>query len=278
MTPVIAAVMTALDCALVVGAILKSWVWINSARWAVDRGAAYALDVEKIEKPTAADRMHLIRKHGGDSFFIGAKSVRLYRTAPQIGWIGGPLLRYLFIVTPCFLVLVLSSAWVTVQVANWRVSQFVAGTLSGWACLYALGLIVEAITWYVIAQDYTRVWGSVKFAHRGTSEEHRIFGDVRGLVSVTLTAVGCTSILVATAAGWSHGFHGISEPEHGLGLASLTSGFYYVVCNLTTVGDPTIWPRSALTRAVGAIIQVQTLLTAGFVLSAATSRLSGRKR
>jgi hypothetical protein len=72
-------------------------------------------------------------------------------------------------------------------------------------------------------------------------------------------------------------FGGYSDLPEGGGwithLKRLVESTYYVLANMTTVGDSAIAPESTLARAQVGLLMIMVILFAGFILAALAARL-----
>lgn len=258
-----------------IGAGIKTLVWWKSLGWALRHGSTYA---EQVLQTPAGEldrqrRLQLIAAHGGAFKPCGAKSVRLLQ-APQTRVTRARSI--LFVATPVF---ILEGGIAAICLSFARdvsmTASVVAVCIAAWVCLYSLMLLSEAIVWYVIAKDYTRVWGDVKFALTVRGPEARTLGDFKALGAVTLTAALACSILVSVVSQAFGGYSHLPRSEAStLGIPTLVSSLYYVLSNLTTVGDSGIGPTTSLARLSSGLVQVAVLLTAGFIISTLSARMS----
>jgi hypothetical protein len=264
---------------MAIGALLKSWAWLVSVRWALKHGAAYSTEIESVSADmTSAGRMRRIAqpKYDSGGAWPGAKSVKIWEEDPD-GW--RRVFDLVYLKTPCFLVGVAVFCWSSGAIAEPAgIIRFWAMFLATWLSLYALALILEAIIWYFIAQDYGLVWGDIKFATSATSTGTRALGDVKGLLAVVVTAIASCSVLVFVCAEVSDGYTGIQPSDDwSFSLASAVSSVYFVLSNTTTVGDDSIIPAGTAGRASAAIMHLTILLILGVVLTAVASRVHDRE-
>lgn len=263
---------------MVAGAVLKSWAWLVSVRWALKHGPDYSTEIQSAAPSiTSAVRMHKIAqsKYDFGGTWPGAKSVKIWDESPS-GWRRAFDLAYLK--TPCFLVGVAAFCWASGAIATPpEYVTIVAISLATWLSLYALALIVEAIIWYVIARDYGLVWGDIKFATSSPSPATRALADIKGLLAVNVTAIAATSVLVLATAELEDGYDGISASNGwSFTVDSVVSSVYFVLANSTTVGDDSISPVGTAGRASAAITHLTVLLIISVVLTAVSSRVQER--
>jgi hypothetical protein len=261
---------------LAVGALLKSWNLGASIGWALSHGGKYAERVETELPATRDERLDIIRQEGGAFRPLGAKSCRLYSLgaghpaldkAPEVsfrntlffaGWVAALVIGSdMFVETPnCF--------------------EVATAFISFWLVIYSLGLLAESIMWYALAKDYALVWGSIKFSAPalGPNRRGKIFGDVMGLFALLVFAIVSLATGIANV---QKNFGGYSNLPEGSGwmthLKRLIESAYYVLANMTTVGDSAIAPASTLARAQVGLLMIMVILFAGFILAALAARL-----
>lgn len=261
------------------GAIIKTLVWWKSLAWALEHGSSYSRAVQRLSSKALSRqlRLELIQSHHGNFRPCGAKSVRLQLSEQR--WFSRPR-DLTFVKTPIF---ILEGATLAIAISLTHnlsaVAAPVAVVIALWLCLYALMLIVEAIVWYVIAKDYTRVWGDIKFASNASDMARKTLGDFKALGAVTLTAVLAFAVLISVVVEVESqsGFVGLRPMGvWSVCIPPVVSALYYVLVTMTTVGDNRIAPLSTLARGASALLQVMVLLTVGFVLSAIAARVQDR--
>ncbi|MCY1144323.1 ion channel [Actinoplanes sp. Pm04-4] len=272
----IEAAVLVLGSAFALGAWIKTVVWWKSLKWALSRGHDYAEAVQKFKgEVTREDRVRQIREFEGDFIPCGAKSVNLWSPHPTIPQ---RILDLLFVKTPIFLLEGSLLALFASLMHESNPARLVAVAIATWVCVYSLMLIAEAVVWYVIAKDYARVWGDLKFSNRSRNSSGRTLGDFRGLGAVTVTAVFACSVLISVTAQGADQYENLdpSAPET-LGIPTLISSTYYVLATMTTVGDDYIAPKTALARMAAGLLHLMVVLTISFAISAIAARVQDRE-
>jgi hypothetical protein len=146
--------------------------------------------------------------------------------------------------------------------------------LAVWLALYALGLIVEAVLWYVTAKDYTVVWGELKFHPPAiTAQRSRSLNDIVAFGAMLATSVASLTVALSTIQRHFGGLGAMPEESGWTNEAErLIAAAHYVLANLITVGDDTVQPETTPARIVATL----TLLTVIFIITLVLSVISSR--
>jgi hypothetical protein len=261
---------------LAVGALLKSWNLGASIGWALSHGGKYAERVEAQLPATRDERLDIIRQEGGAFRPLGAKSCRLYSLGAEHPALDKALeisFRNTLLFAGWVAALVIGSDMFAETPKSFEVAT---ACISFWLVIYSLSLLAESIMWYALAKDYALVWGSIKFSTPvlGPNRRGKIFGDVLGLLALLVFAIVSLATGIANV---QKNFGGYSDLPEGSGwithLKRLIDSTYYVLANMTTVGDPAIAPESTLARAQVGLLMIMVILFAGFILAALAARL-----
>lgn len=266
---------------LSVGAILKLVNLGRSVIWAARHGVEYAAKVESNNPMTTDKRMGLMLDSGHFLPF-GAKSWRIW-TWGRKHPISYGVARILYENTPLF------TSWVGIALVMVSIPERSSSKLLGWLsaelslciAIYSLGLVLEAILWYLMVKDYALVWGSIKFPRTsgGLSDRTRAFEDVVTLGGLMVVAVASMTVGIAsTQRYFPRAFENLDVGTGGLSqLAVLVDSLYYVLANLTTIGDSSISPLSSLARAQASLVMIMVIVFGAFVASAIASRIADRR-
>ncbi|MCZ2815960.1 glycosyltransferase [Modestobacter sp. VKM Ac-2984] len=263
---------------IILGALLKSWNLIASFRWARRRGAEYAQAAESSQLEQKQEYRDLLR-HNFDGAFVpfGAKSLRLYNFKRSYKW-AEILLASTFRSSPLFV------AWCAVVILAGQLFgldeyplKLLAAGVGFWMVLYSIGLLLEAIMWSLMAENYSVAWGLLKVrGPASTARRSRAVNDIYLLGSVVVLAVLSLSVAIAGTEKNFPGFKGFSTlPSHDPWtetLARLSTAMYYVMVNIATVGDEDVVPTEPAARSLGALTMVTVVLVLAFVVSAIASR------
>jgi hypothetical protein len=264
--------------ALLVGAFMKSWNLAASLLWALRHGAGYARDAEDIGPCTLPERHALLQLNGGDYLPPGAKSLRIYGLAssrPKLDQVVNIAFRN----TPMFMAwCIIAILAVNLQWQTPRALVFECSLLAGWLALYALGLIVEAVLWYVTAKDYTVVWGEVKFHAPATRvQRSRALNDIIAFGTMLATSVASMAVALSTVQRHFGGLGEMSEGnDWGDEAERLVAATHYLLANLITVGDDAVKPENTPARMVATLTLLTTICIVTLVLSVISSRVGDK--
>jgi len=260
---------------LLAGTLLKLANLAASIWWALRYGSKYARDHKKRRPKTLCDRIELIRKHHGDFFPFGAKSLKLYAFdgRPRLDKTVGRMYRgTLFFLAWAALALVVVLGLGATD--HW-IPQLTV-TLAILVDLYTMGLLAEAISWYLMTDDYAVVWGGVKSSgFTALLEEHEPrFRDVVTLGGLaTLSGVAVT-VSVAVAQYFFGSFGGLgpgSTTFDRLGL--VVSSANYVASNVTTIGSVDMTPHGLVGQGIALITSSLTILVITLLASILGARV-----
>ena len=269
---------------LLLGGTLRLLNLINSVRWALRDGSAFVQRVESDRPKNSRDRLALIPESGYFAPF-GAKSCRLYGLKskwPTTWPVIDGFVDVIFRNTVLFMVFVAGTVSLGAsESTNESLAMAAMSTIMCfWLIVYSLCLVAEGIMWYAIAHDYALVWGSIKFAALHLEERGRAFADAVGLIALLIFSIlGISTAIASTAGHYPQQYTAFSQ-EHGLlgQLSRQIDATYYVLANMTTVGDSAIAPVESLARSQVALLMIMVILFAGFVISAVSTRISADNR
>lgn len=259
---------------LVLFALLKLANLAMSLRWAIRYGADYASE-RRLKKPESKKQLiSLIRKHHGDFFPFGAKSIRLYVFDAKPGI--DRLIGWTYRGTLFYLAWALLATIVTLILGNPRHGLPQAAiALSLLVDAYAIGLLAEAIVWYLVTDDYAAVWGGIKssnFTHLLEKSESRLRDVVTlgGLAAVAGTSIASSVALADYYFGSFGESHAALDGWGRLGL--LVAAANYVASTVTTIGAAGMPPTGVL----GQTISLLTLLLTILIITLLASILAAR--
>lgn len=260
-----------------IGMLLKIWNLGASMRWALAHGADYAAQAERRPPQDSQGRRRLLTDNQADFLPFGAKSIRLYGLRDS-----HPRLDTAFDV--CYRNSPLFMLWVGLAVIVGDIlasdSQACAVgcvVLSLVLVTYALGLLLEGVFWYVLAHNYTAVWGQIKSSKSMESLVGRGQALNDAIALGALTVAGAFSLCVAISSTQQH-FGGFGDLPRDEGVVQevfrLSDAAYYVLANLTTIGDSSLAPTTQLARLVSTFMMLCVLLVISLLISVVTSRLA----
>ena len=247
---------------LLIGGAFKLGNLVLSVMWAMNHGGDYAKKVEAGSPTTSEQRLELIRSESGGFPPLGAKSCRLYAFAKFS--ILDKIIDLSFRNTILFTVWVAVALFIACSAESMTpATKALANILSAWLVIYSLGLLAEGIMWYLIAKDYARVWGSIKFriSVLHLDDRGKVFADVTGLATLLVFSVlSIATAIACTASIYSAAYSGLSPGSGAWHQAGrVVEATYYVLANMTTVGDNSISPANTLARAQVGLVMVMVL-------------------
>lgn len=241
-------------------ALVKSVTMLQSIKWAARYGGRYTEQFKEDPPRTELQRYALLEEHSASFFPFGAKSYKLrvifFENFEDCWWKR-------------------KARWLAkMMLANfWQSGRFMllGGTLlecinafmfdhssqlGYWVCavalwmvLYNIMLVVEALAWFVMVRSYAFAYfmlGSLK-TRDGWRESS--VSELFVLGTLLCFSVFNLTVAVSSIQLWKGGFDSIPK---GHGFAAEVSRFiqslYYVLANMTTVGDGSINPTSLLAR------------------------------
>lgn len=141
-------------------------------------------------------------------------------------------------------------------------------TLSVWLIIYTIGLSIEATTWYMTVGRYSGPYFRLGIRHTPAPHPRGKGGELGVFAILVSFAVLALAVLVSTVQMRSQGFENLPA---GRGPSDEFSRFvesvYYVLSNLTTVGDEKIAPLQTLSRFAVGLVFTSGLVLVTFSLS-----------
>jgi hypothetical protein len=262
-------------CYLLFAAVIKSVCLAGSLRWALLHGRAYAAAAELQPPTNRYERFQLMRRFDGHKVWIfGAKSLRLYPRG------GASLTGPYKLADQAFNVAFRSGAGVLFCALTFIVwSDASSGDqgplrddavvlLSFWASVYALGVLAEAMLWYVNTNSYSVVWGKARFDRR--LGQPPLQDEFEAFAGTTIAAIASLCVLVSASQAQLGAWHAALPAARGLSQEAdrLSGALYYVFSVASTVGDSSFAPSGPVSFLVGTLIFILAMLVIGFVLSA----------
>ncbi|WP_435210073.1 hypothetical protein [Micromonospora sp. bgisy143] len=259
-------------CFLMVFALLKSIALTNAVRWAARHARGYERESRLRPPRNDLELAALFERHGGDFFPFGAKWYKIRRryslkvtdskfVRARKG--AARLISKIFISGAGFIIVSCAST-IALNAAAPEEGAAASGIASGftlWIVLYNMGLLAEAVAWYLAVGRYARSYFTAGVTGR-RPEDGSALDELIVFVSLAVFMVLSLAISVSTLQLRFGGFQGMSK-DHGIvaEMRRLADSLYYVVANVTTLGDSSI----ELTTA-SAKIGATTVLVAGLLL------------
>lgn len=264
--------------------ITKSVALFNAVRWVSEHGLAYE-SAARAEKPrTESQRIDLLRRSKGASFWpFGAKSYKLRiwlgMDVPTSGF--ARLVHHfadLFISAGKFMFIVDAFLLTSSLVTRGAPAGIALVVLSLLTSLYGIGLIVEAIAWYVHVGTYARSYfmlglGNFSPKRRSALDEISVFAVILGFCGVNLSTL---AVLVQRQFG---SFAGMPKGHHlGALVPQFVDAVYFVLGNVTTTGVASPTPLGAWASVVGVLCLATSLLTLTFAVSVLSEVVQSSRR
>lgn len=270
--------MVCLTVAVAFWCLVKTWNLLKSIQWAAARGKEFDKRLRK-KKPSDLDqKISIIETTGGNFLPFGVKSYRIRRIllTPWGSSYPTELLRRLVSLAAnvplnsgiymifCAGLIELANA---ANIRGSREDQAVL-VLSIWLILYAVGLVIEAIVWYSSIKRYAGPYfflNSKKRSQVSSSDKGR---EISVFVVLTSLIVLSLSIAVSTVQLRYGGFGHLPDKSGFLDeIRRFVQSTYFVLANMSTVGDDNMVPTRTISRLVVGLIFASTLFLVTFVFS-----------
>ncbi|MEG3632457.1 hypothetical protein [Micromonospora palythoicola] len=259
-------------CGLMSFALLKSVALANAVRWAARKARSYERASRQRPPRDELALADLFERHGGNFFPFGAKWYkirRIYSPDPldsrltrlrkgviKLGakvFISGAGFILVSYATTITLNALLPNAGIAVSI--------LASALTLWVVMYSMGLLAEAVAWYLVVGRYARSYFTAGVTGR-RPEDGTVLDELIVFITLAVFMVLSLAVSISTLQLRFGGFTGMSR-DHGFlaELRRLADSVYYVVANVTTVGDSSV-ELSAASAKIGAT----TVLVAGLML------------
>ncbi|MFG3589433.1 ion channel [Streptomyces sp. NPDC047990] len=241
-------------------AVVKSITMIRSIYWAAQHGGKYTEDFKSDPPETELQRYALLEENSAGFFPFGAKSYKIrvlfLENFEDGAWRRrtrrlGKILLANFWQSGRFMLLV----GITVEGVNTfgfdgspRIAYLVV-IMALWSVLYNIMLVVEALAWFVMVRSYAFAYfmlGSIKSDggwRESSVSELLVLGTLLAFSIFNLT------VAVSSIKLWMGGFKSISRGSGFSGeVRRFVQSLYYVLANMTTVGDGDISPTTSMAR------------------------------
>lgn len=266
---------------------LKLLTLLQSIRWAAAHGRQFTEQAREWPPVTAPQQYALIEESGGGFRPFGAKSYKLrqrfFVDYDDVTWkrrlrAGGKFVCSFLWSAPLYMGL----CGLLVEVINASVPDhryhlgFAVSIVALGMVVYNIFLIVESVVWYVMVRSYARAYffiGSLPTRPgTGTSSTQEL------LVPTTLLffAVMNSTIAVSTVQLWYGGFGDLPSSTGVLSeMKRLVQSLYFVMSDMTTIGDQNISPVNTWPRITTMLTSTSQLLLVTVSVALLLSSISG---
>ncbi|MFG3640785.1 hypothetical protein ACGF3C_11040 [Micromonospora sp. NPDC047762] len=275
-------------CCLMSFALLKSVALMNAVRWAAKRARGYERESRLRPPRNDLELAALFERHGGDFFPFGAKWYkvrRLYSPGSNDSRLTKARKSAVRLIAKTFIsgagfILVSYVSTIALNALAPKVTVFasvVVSALTLWVVAYNMGLLAEAVAWYLAVGRYARSYFTAGITGR-RPEDGSVLDELIVFVTLAVFMVLSLAVSVSTLQLRFGGFKGMSR-DHGFvaELRRLADSTYYVVANVTTLGDSSVQLSSAPAKIGATTVLVAGLLLLTFTLALFSSVILERQ-